>query len=55
MRYGAFHAAVERLLTGDERGVSDFGRLIASLADDCEALPANLLAWVQASNPGPRR
>jgi hypothetical protein len=55
MRYGATYAAVERHLAGDERGVADFARLIASLARDREALPADLLAWVQAADPGPRR
>jgi len=55
MRHGAPHAAVERHLARHERGVSDFGRLIAALANDCESLPPDLLAWIQAANPGPRR
>lgn len=55
MRYGATCAAVERLLARYERGVPDFARLVASLADDREALPADLLTWVQAANPGPSR
>lgn len=55
MCYGAPHAAVERLLTGDERGVADFGRLVATLADDREALPADLLDWIQADDAPPRR
>jgi hypothetical protein len=55
MRYGATCAAVERHLAGDERGVSDLARLVAALADDREALPADLLAWVQAADVSPRR
>ena len=55
MRYGAPHAAVERHLARHERGVADLARLIATLADDCESLEPDLLAWIQASNPGPRR
>jgi hypothetical protein len=55
MRYGATCAAVERLLARHERGVPNFARLIASLADDREALPADLLAWIQAADVSPRR
>ena len=55
MRYGATCAAVERLLAGDESGVADLARLVASLADDGKSLKPNLLAWIQAANPGPRR
>ena len=55
MRYGATCAAVERNLARDERGVADFARLIASLARDRKALPADLLAWIQAPDSGPRR
>ena len=54
MRHGAPHAAVERHLARHERGVSDFGRLIAALANDRESLPADLLAWVQTADVSPR-
>jgi len=55
MRHGALHAAVARNLARNQSGVADFARLIAALANDCEALPPDLLAWIQAANPGPRR